>query len=116
MQVLELIGTKWGVAASPIKVTTTTGELPMVSSSTSGSKLNKDAAPFIPSESMSELYEFETVYNCQAAEQPVSRKGEAEICVIVSMLHLVLMRDSGYSLLISQQVFFTLWILPSCHR
>jgi len=79
MQVLELIGTKWGVAASPIKATTTTGEWPMVSGSTSGTKLNKDAAPFIPSsEPLTEMYEFETVYNYQAAEQPVSRKGEAK--------------------------------------
>ena len=70
----ELIGCKWGVAPSPCKVTTTAGEWPKAMGS-SGSKLNKDAAVFVPSESLSEPYEFETVYNYQSADEPVTRRG-----------------------------------------
>lgn len=75
MQVLELIGTRWGVAAAPIKVTTTASDWSRTSTA-ANSKLNKDATPFVPSEPLSEPYEFETVYNYQATEQPVMRKGE----------------------------------------
>ena len=75
MQVLELIGTRWGVAAAPIKVTTSASDWSRTSGNSS-TKLNKDAPPFVPSEPLSEPYEFETVYNYQAAEQPVAHRGE----------------------------------------
>ena len=67
MQVLELYGTEWSAAASPVKPPA----LPETTKKMGALGLNTNATPFIPSDA----FQYETFYSVPDTQQPVTCAG-----------------------------------------